>query len=85
MMMSVSSAYWMIRKSLVYSKGMGRLSIFKSLTLFNKVCRKSAAKTKSKGDRGSPYPTPLLQWKILPGTLLRRIVDVPELKMDLIH
>jgi len=45
---------------------------------------KSAAKTKSRGERGSPCLTPLLQWKVLPGTPFNRTVDVPELRMELI-
>lgn len=46
---------------------------------------KSAAKTKSRGERGSPCLTPLLQWKVLPGTPFNRTADVPELRMESIQ
>jgi hypothetical protein len=46
---------------------------------------KSAAKTKSRGEGGSPCLTPLLQWNVLPGTPFNRTTDVPELRMESIQ
>jgi hypothetical protein len=82
MIMRVSSAYWMIGKSEVNSRGMGSFSKFMSLALLTSVCKKSAARTKSKGENGSPCLTPLLQWNVLPGTPLRRTTEVHEEKTD---
>ena len=48
-------------------------------------CRSSAASTKSKGDKGSPCLTPLLQWNCFPGTPLSRMEEKPEEKITLIQ
>jgi hypothetical protein len=61
MIMRVSSAYWIIGKSEVKVKGIGNFSESMSLALLMSVCKKSAARTKSKGESGSPCLTPLLQ------------------------
>jgi hypothetical protein len=47
--------------------------------------RRSAANTNKRGEKGSPCLTPLLQWKVLPGTPLRRTEEVPEPRMSLIQ
>lgn len=81
----VSSAYWMIRKSLLDSRGIGNLSRPKSLPLFIRDWRKSAAETKRRGERGSPCLTPLKQLKVFPGDPYRRTTEVAEEKIRLIH
>jgi len=47
--------------------------------------RSSAARTKSKGDRGSPCLTPLLHLNYLPGVPFRRIKEKPDVKIMEIH
>ena len=77
----VSSAYCTIRKSRLDYKSIGLLINPLFIAEFTKVYRKSAASTKSRGERGSPCLTPLLQWIVLPGTPFRRILVVPDEKM----
>jgi hypothetical protein len=48
-------------------------------------CKRSDPNKYSKGDKGSPCQTPLLQTNCLPGIPFRRIAEVPELKISLIH
>jgi len=49
------------------------------------LCRWSIARTKGRGDRGSPCLTPLLDSKSLPGKPFRRTDDVPEERMSFIQ
>jgi hypothetical protein len=51
----------MIGKSKVEFKGIGNLRRPFAITLFSKDWRKSTTRTKSKGERGPPCITPLLQ------------------------
>src|ERR1043165_3055725 len=44
---------------------------------FTTDCNKSAAKTNSRGDKGSPCLTPLLHLNCFPGIPLRRTEDDP--------
>ena len=71
----------MIGKSSVYPNGIGGFRRPWLVALLITDCNKSAARTNSKGERGSPYLTPLLQWKTLPDTPLRRTEEVPELRI----
>jgi hypothetical protein len=48
-------------------------------------CRKSAARTNSKGDSGLPYLTPLLQLKVFPRIPFSSTVEVAEEKIASIH
>jgi hypothetical protein len=60
----------------LFGIGSERISLYSAeLTM---LCRRSAAKTKRRGDNGSPCLTPLLQWNTFPGTPFKRIADVPE-------
>jgi hypothetical protein len=43
--------------------------------------RRSAARTKRRGDRGSPCLTPLLHGKVELGKPLRRMEEVPDSRM----
>jgi hypothetical protein len=43
------------------------------------------ASTKSRGDRGSPHLTPLLQLRYLPRTSFSKTEVVAELSMPLVH
>jgi hypothetical protein len=52
-----------------------------SLALLRTDCKRSAARTNRSGERGSPCLTPFLQWIVLPGTPLRRTLEVPEEKI----
>jgi hypothetical protein len=81
----VSLAYYIIGKSVEQTKGIGRFKRCWSLALLRSVCNKSAASTNKRGERGSPCLTPLLQWKVFPGTPFRRMVEIPELKIEDIH
>lgn len=47
--------------------------------------RKSAARTNNRGDRGSPYLTPLLQLKAFLGIPLSKTIEVAEEKIFSIH
>jgi hypothetical protein len=60
----VSSAYCTMGKSEDALLGMGSLRRPWSLALLITVCKRSAARTKRSGERGSPCLTPLLQWKV---------------------
>jgi hypothetical protein len=44
-------------------------------------CSKSAAMTKRRGERGSPYLTPLLNLKGVPGTPFKRTEEEPEVRI----
>jgi hypothetical protein len=68
----------------VYYSGIGRLMRPCSLALFRMDWRRSAASTKSKGERGSPCLT-LLQWNTFLGEPFNKTKDVPELKISFIH
>jgi len=57
----VSSAYCTIGKSRLDRRSIGLLINPLFIAEFTKVYRKSAASTKSRGERGSPCLTPLLQ------------------------
>lgn len=57
----------------------------RSFALLIIVCRKSATRTKSSDDKGSPCLTHLLQWKRLPRTPFNNTPNVPELIIILIH
>jgi len=74
----------MIGKSLV-GAGTGNFRNPSWAALLMIDCRRSTVNTNNKRERGSPCLTPLLQWKVLPGTLLRRTADVPELRMELLQ
>jgi hypothetical protein len=51
------------------------------LCLVQKSFQKFCCHDKSKGDKGSPCLTPLVQWQVFPGTPLSRTNEVRELKM----
>jgi hypothetical protein len=57
----VSSAYCVTRKSVVYPTLSGSFNNPMSSALLMMDCRRPAAKTNKRRDRGSPYLTPLLQ------------------------
>ena len=76
---------WTIGKSEFASIEIGRFSNPSFFALLIIVCRRFAASTKRRGDRGSPYLSPLLQWKVFPGTPLRSTEEVPEFSMSWIH
>ena len=69
----------------MYCRGIGLIVMFLLQASLIMDCRRSAASTKSSGDRGSPCLSPLLQWNTLPGTPFSRTDDVPELMMSLIQ
>jgi hypothetical protein len=55
------------------------------LAWFMSVWRKPAARIKIRGDKRSPYLTPILQWNVFPGTPFNRTEEIPKLKMHFIH
>jgi hypothetical protein len=59
-MMRVSSAYYKMGKSVEHCRRIGNLSSPRSFALFKIDWRRSVARTKRRGDRGSPCLTPLL-------------------------
>lgn len=65
--------------------GIGKLKLPKSFSLFTMVWRRSAARTNTSGDNGSPCLTPHLQWNTFPGTPFSRTDDVPVWRMDFIQ
>jgi hypothetical protein len=77
MMIRVSSSYCTNGKSLEHCKGRGRLRKPMPLALLRMDCKRSAARTKRRGERGSPCLTPLLQWIVFLGTPFRRTLEVP--------
>ena len=83
-MIKVSSAYCMTGKSEL-GDGIGSLRKPCWAALLRMDCSRSAARTKSKGERGSPCLTPLLQWKVFPGILFNNTAEVPDLRIDSIH
>jgi hypothetical protein len=58
MISKVSSANWIIGKSVVYPTLIGSLKIPMSLALLMMDCRRSAGSMKRSGDNGSPCLTP---------------------------
>jgi hypothetical protein len=68
----------MIGKSVEEVKAMGKFNRPKFFALFRIDWSKSAARTKRRGERGSPCLTPLLQWIVLSGTPLSMTFEVPE-------
>ena len=79
--MIVSSAYWIIGKSLEAEHGIGRLKIPWEWALFTIYWSNSAAMTNRRGDKGSPCLTPLLHWNSFPGVPFKRIAEVPVSKI----
>ena len=84
-MSSVSSAYCRIGKSPPKLSEMGCVNTPISQTLLTILCKRSVARTKSNGERGSSCLTPILHLKIFPGVPLSRTEDVPEPRMFSIH
>ena len=85
MTIKVASTYWIIGKSDEHLIGKGRWNKFWSLALLRIDWSRSATSTKSKGESGSPYLTPLLQCKTLPCTPLSSTEEVPVLRIFLIQ
>ena len=83
MITSVSSTYCKIGKSSLYWREIGSFSRFCVLAWFTILCNKSEAKTYKRGDKGSPYLTPRLQWKTLPATPFKRTGEVLDEKNKL--
>lgn len=69
----------------MWLNSIGRLIIPLSLAWLRIDWSISAARTKRRGERGTPCLTPLLQWTIFPGNPLRRTEEFLEFKTDLIH
>ncbi|RCV17996.1 hypothetical protein SETIT_3G265300v2, partial [Setaria italica] len=72
MIIRVSSTYCRIGKSELYVRGIGSVRWPWSLESFTMVCNKSAPRTKRRGERGSPYRTPLLHANLFLGTPFKR-------------
>ena len=68
----VSSAYCMIGNLLLGSASIGSEKIPWVWALLTMHWRRSAARTKSKGESGSPCLTPLLHWNCVPGMPFNR-------------
>jgi hypothetical protein len=82
----VPSTYWIIGNPLpqnLLPRGWQRFPNRSSALMTD--CSKSALKTKSKGDKGSPCLTSLLQRKGFPGIPFRSTDEEPEDKMALIQ
>ena len=84
----VSSVYWITGYSFWFGEWKGKRirSCWKASLMA--AWRRSAASTKMRGERGSPYRTPHLQWNCRPGVPLSSTDDLPEEKMhriQLIH
>lgn len=75
---SVSSAFWIIGKPLPSDSLMGLDYNPIPKALLTILWRNSAPSTNSKGERGSPSLTPLLQLKLFPGTPLSRTAVLAE-------
>ena len=84
-MSNVSSAYCIIGKSPPKLSEIGCFSTPISQALLTILCKRSAARTRSSGERGSPCLTPLLHLKVFPGIPLRSTDDVPDPRMFSIH
>jgi len=82
---SVSSAYCSIGKSPPELSEMRCVNTPISQALLTILCKRSAARTKSKEERGSPCLTPLLHLNIFLGVPLSRIEEVPEASIFSIH
>ena len=80
--MRVSSAYWIIGKSLSAERGIGSPNIPCSFAALRRDWRVSTDRTKSRGESESPCLTPLRQWKNFPGTPFNKTAKVPEPKMS---
>jgi hypothetical protein len=84
-MSKVSSAYGTIENSPPKSSLSGWLIVPFCQALLITVCNKSAARTKRRGDKGSPCLTPLKQLKVFPGIPFNNTAECPELRMLWIH
>jgi hypothetical protein len=73
-----SSTYCTIEKSVPHLSGIGRVGTPLCIADFRMLCNKSTTRTKSRGGRGPPCLTPLLQWKTLFRTPFNNIADVPD-------
>jgi hypothetical protein len=66
-------------REVLYGLWDGRSQLLNGCSLVDKyIYSSSAARTKRRGDRGSPWRTPLLHLKNFPGTPFNRIADDPE-------
>jgi hypothetical protein len=61
--------------------GIDSLSRFMAKALLTIIYKSSVASTNKRGDRGSPYRTPHLHLKNLPGTPLSSTTDEPDERM----
>jgi hypothetical protein len=84
-MTKVSSTYLRIGKEGEHcrAKCLMRRPLF--ISTLTRDCRTSAAKIKSRGERGSPCLTPLLHWKEDPGMLFKRTYEVADSRSCLIQ
>lgn len=67
-----------MEKSCPHLVARGILRRPRSLALFTIARRRSAVNIKRRGERWSPWRTPLLQWKVLPGTPFSITDEVPD-------
>ena len=81
MMIIVSSTYWMTGKSIWFCLGKGKWSRPCLKASLMVACKRSAARTKMRGESGSPCLTPNLHLKLLPGTRFSSKANVLELKI----
>lgn len=67
----------------IISQGVDNVPLLQAWLIMD--CKTSAAKTKRRGDKGSPCLTPLLHLKGIPGTPFKRTAEEPEHKIALIQ
>jgi hypothetical protein len=65
--------------------GIGSFSRFIEAAWLTRIYSSSTVRTKSSGDRGPPWRTPLLHLKIFLGTPFNRTADDPEERMAFTH
>jgi hypothetical protein len=75
----------MTRKTLVWGRFRGWQRFPLSTASFRISCNNSTASTNRRGDKGSPYLTPLLHRNVLPGTPFSSMDNWAELRISFVQ